>query len=568
MSENKPNPVIRVLPSLTDVAFVMPVLFLFLRMQGADYLLGDGDTGWHIRTGDWILQNWSVPYRDMFSYTKPGQPWFAWEWLWDVVFAWLHQHLGMGAVLLGSLLVICLTSAMLFRLVRRMSGNVLLAIVTTFIATAASSIHWLARPHLFTLLFVVIFCMVLERAREGRTRILAILPFLTVIWTNLHGGFFVGIVLIGAYAAGELVSWLIETEADVKRGALRRAKPYVLAAAGCAAASLINPYTYKLHVHMWRFLTGGFHMEHISEYLSISFQHPQALWFELMIVAGAIAGMWSLYRKRFAHAILIFGWMHLALISSRNIPIFVLVAAPIVAWALNEFLGRLASAPVAGWLRSAADSVRSIAAEIDETDRVPRLHVASAFAITIIGLLVYAPNAPEKFRPEYSKKRYPAKALEALREQDPSLRNVFTHDEWGDYLIYCCYPETKVFIDGRVDFYGPELGKKMLEALNVKYDWEHTLDRYDVETVLLPVDSPLAGALKESRPWRVVYDDGMAIAFRLTEPGRLARHFRTLGQPKASAVACDGGIHRDRKTTKTDNRDPRITQPNSRSESL
>ena len=188
MDNAKPNPVIRLLPSLTDVAFVMPVLFLFFRMSGTGYLLGDGDTGWHIRTGDWILQNRQVPSHDLFSYTKPGEPWFAWEWLWDVIFAWLHQHFGMGAVVLGSLLVICLTSAILFRLARNRSGNVLVAIAVTIVATAASTIHWLARPHLFTLFFVVIFCVLLERAREGRTRALLVLPPLTVLWTNLHGG--------------------------------------------------------------------------------------------------------------------------------------------------------------------------------------------------------------------------------------------------------------------------------------------------------------------------------------------------------------------------------------------
>ncbi len=78
-------------------------------------------------------------------------------------------------------------------------------------AAAASSIHWLARPHLFTLFFVVLFYAALEHVREGRTRLagipyLAILPAATVLWTNLHGGFFVGILMIAAYGAGELLN--------------------------------------------------------------------------------------------------------------------------------------------------------------------------------------------------------------------------------------------------------------------------------------------------------------------------------------------------------------------------
>ena len=61
---------VRLLPSLTDVAFLMPLAFLFLRMGGATGMLGDGDTGWHVRTGEWILANGRVPHEDMFSYTQ------------------------------------------------------------------------------------------------------------------------------------------------------------------------------------------------------------------------------------------------------------------------------------------------------------------------------------------------------------------------------------------------------------------------------------------------------------------------------------------------------------------
>ena len=60
------------------------------------------------------------------------------------------------------------------------------------LVTGGSAIHWLARPHLFTLLFTVIFYSILERVKDGKRRLLWWLPALTVLWTNLHGGFFVG----------------------------------------------------------------------------------------------------------------------------------------------------------------------------------------------------------------------------------------------------------------------------------------------------------------------------------------------------------------------------------------
>ena len=50
-------------------------------------------------------------------------------------------------------------------------------------------------PHLLTLLFAVIFCRILWSGRN-----LWLLPVLIIPWTNLHGGFFVGILFTMAYA--------------------------------------------------------------------------------------------------------------------------------------------------------------------------------------------------------------------------------------------------------------------------------------------------------------------------------------------------------------------------------
>src|ERR1700733_1977579 len=140
---------VRFLPSLTDVAFIVPLIFQFNQLGGAPSLLADGDTGWHLRTGEWIMAHGQVPQQDLFSYTQSGKAWYAWEWLWDVCFGFLNQHFGLAAVVTLSMLLICCTSAMLYRLVLRKCSNPIIAIAVTFLAAAGASIHWLARPHLF-----------------------------------------------------------------------------------------------------------------------------------------------------------------------------------------------------------------------------------------------------------------------------------------------------------------------------------------------------------------------------------------------------------------------------------
>ena len=73
--EARSKVVVKFLPSLADFAFLMPLVWLFGRLDGTKTLLGDCDTGWHIRTGEWIIANGWVPFRDLFSFTKPGAPW-------------------------------------------------------------------------------------------------------------------------------------------------------------------------------------------------------------------------------------------------------------------------------------------------------------------------------------------------------------------------------------------------------------------------------------------------------------------------------------------------------------
>ena len=171
---------VKLLPSLTDFAFLMPIAFLFGRMDGVKTLLSDCDTGWHIRTGEWILANGWVPMRDIFSFSKPGEPWFAWEWLSDIVLRLAERAgrtAGRGDVHASccsrspSPACSCWCGASRIRSWRSL---------VTMLAAAASSIHWLARPHLFTLLFLVLFYAALERVREGRTHIAGI-PFLAML---------------------------------------------------------------------------------------------------------------------------------------------------------------------------------------------------------------------------------------------------------------------------------------------------------------------------------------------------------------------------------------------------
>jgi hypothetical protein len=544
---------IKFLPSLTDFAFLLPIAFLFGRMDGVPTLLSDCDTGWHIRTGDWMVANHVVPTHDVFSFSKPNGVWYAWEWLSDLIFSGLNHLGGLRAVVLLSLLLLCVIFTLLFRLAAGRANRVV-AIAVTVLAVASSSVHWLARPHLFTLLFLVLFFHWLERVRAGHPRIAGIpyfvfLPVATVLWTNLHGGFIVGILMVAVYGAGETLTAAFSADPAVRRQAARRAIAWFGTALACLAASLANPYGWRLHVHLVEYLRDPYASQHISEFFTLSFHHPAAIFFEALLLASAVSAFWYGSQRRFTESLLLLLFAHAGLLAARNIPLFAIVSTPLVAAAITAWLERLPRFEVAAWLRRAGARFNELAAQTDATDRIPRWHLVSATGFVFVAAVLFAQNPPKQFRSEYDPKSYPADAIEVLRH-DPSAR-VFTHDEWGDYLIWRLYPTAKVFVDGRSDFYGDDFENQYIDVLNVKNDWQQILDGFGVNTILLPPSAPLAGVLKENSRWRAVYDDGVALIFRSVPTAA--------GKP-SSVVLKGSGAGRDREVTKTSASDQAITR--------
>lgn len=537
----KPSRVLRFLPSMTDLAFVMPLVFLFCGMQGTRTLLGDGDTGWHLRTGEWILAHGRVPDRDIFSFTRAGQPWFAWEWLWDLLFGWLHLHAGMAAVVLASSLVLALTFGLVFRMARRRS-DALMALVLTLVAAGASAGHWLARPHLFTMLFTVVFYDILERdSREpGAPHRLWWLPALMVLWTNLHGGFFTGILLIGAYAAGDF-GVLLRAATDVeRRQALRRGRRYLYTAAACSVATCANPYFYRLHVHIFQYLADGFYRGNIMEFQSLNFQSAQARYLEVLFVLGGAAAIQRLRRGRLAWPLLFVFWGHLALYSARNVEIFAILAAAPAAEFLSQGLKRVPRLELAGWLRRALTSVADFTHDLNLYDGGPRWPVMSVTAALVLAALLYAPRPPLVCRAAYDPKSFPVQAAGQL-ERTGQFGKVFTEDLWGGYLIYRQYPRGRVFIDGRSDFYGSDFATRYIKAIRAQAGWERFLAVYGVQTVLLPPDAPLSGVLRQSSAWHLTYDDGVALIFRSVQASVLSVQQVSAAPPRSSVAGSSYG---------------------------
>ena len=506
-------------PSLSDVAFLIPILVLFWYTTGVGWLLTDSDTGWHIRTGEWILRNDRVPAVDIFSFTRPCSPWFAWEWLSDVMMAAVHHVTGLRGIVLLSLVLLALTSIYIYRNALAESGHRLTAIVLTSLATAASTIHWLARPHLVTPLLAAVFVGTLIRVqRTGKSHLLLVLPLLTIFWVNLHGGFFVGIVLLITYALGSLVEDLIrENRVRVST----RAEKYALTAVACAVASLINPYGYRLHIHVAQYLGTSFYVQRISEFQSADFHSFSAAYFETLLALAIAAAFWHLASGRLIQVMLLLSWTHLALFSVRNIPIFAVVAAPGIALALREWLDYALSSGSLKWLwrfSGSASELESGLQLIAFHSKRDRFHCIPCLGVLTLAILLAHPGHFKALQAEFDRNRFPVVAASVLSHHAaPESIRLYADWQWGGYLIYRLWPSLKVFDDGRTDFYGPAFVQDGVDVWDAKSNWSRILSQYQVNATLLPVDSALATVLRERPDWTPVYQDKVAVLFERTD---------------------------------------------------
>ena len=218
-----------ILPKLDDILFT--ALFVAVIGLGPRLLNQDGDLGRHLTIGEYILDRGSIPTRDLFSYTLAGAALTPHEWLSQVIFAGANRLGGLDGVVIFSALLIAITFTLVYRQCYQRSKIALVSLAWAIVGAAAASLHWIARPHLFTLLMTLLWIGELERIRLGEHLRWWVMPILMLLWANLHGGFLVGFVILGIY----LISFQYSATS----------KMFTLGVIS-AMATLINPVGWRL----------------------------------------------------------------------------------------------------------------------------------------------------------------------------------------------------------------------------------------------------------------------------------------------------------------------------------
>jgi hypothetical protein len=492
------------LPSLSDCLLIAFLLLLFTQGAGWSILLADGDTGWHIRTGQHILATKTVPTVDLFSFNKPGEAWYAWEWAADVIFAAIHQHAGLPGLVFLSGLALCLAGIIAFRYMLWRGAAVHVAVIMSILMMEIAKIHFLARPHLFTLLLIPITMWMIDRDLRSPTRATWLLVPIAALWTNLHGGFLVLLMSLFIFTLVFGILALFGEERELPKLRFRR---FAWLSLACTLATLVNPYGYNLYTHVIPYLQSDWIKNAVQEFHSPQFRSESLRKFELLLFLGLCFVPAMLRRGQAAFALLMLIWAHAALTSVRHVPVYAFVAAVPIATELTflwrKWTGSATQHSVAGILRDLFDGFAVHAR---------RTSIWSTVFVLCLYFLTPAQSLPTDF-PDV---KFPAKMMAKHKQEwivEPVSKRILSSDSWGGYLIYHLSAHRKVFMDGRSDFYGPELGKKYFCFKSACEDWPALMDQFAFETVLLPRDWPLSGALRRDPNWELVDEDERAVWF-------------------------------------------------------
>jgi hypothetical protein len=510
--------------------------------------LTNTDIWWHLAAGRHMVEQGGFIYEDPFSYAPEGAEWVNVHWLFQLSAYLVHSAAGVGGLVLAKAFLFT-GACLVVLLVAWREETVPVAVALLSAAAYFARYLVLVRPVVFSLLFLAAFLLVLERfRREGRARLLWILPGLQVLWVNTQGLFILGPLTVLCYLAGDAAALLLKRLGPLRIGFQSplegsRLKTLLYFLLGTCAACLVTPYGprglalpfvlfSRLFSQAWTALPDVYSLnvaENVPSWMILE-ESPERLahvfWFGLTAL-----GSFIVTRKRLClpRLLLSGAFLYLALIAKRNVVLFLLVIVPVIvanlSAAFDELRPRLAAA-VEGvrWSRTLARSPLAASA-------------AALLLMAILGAGLARSSARDPSTLGLAPFRYPVEAAGILERQDFE-GNVFNSVRYGGYLIWRLHPRKKVFIDGRLVIRSREAFRDYLRLFDEPELFYALQERYGITRAILPTSGfgphlGLARTLYRDRRWRLVYADGACALFSLdsstesetidlSSPGRVA----------------------------------------------
>jgi hypothetical protein len=441
----------------------------------------DNDFWWHARTGAYVLQH-GIPRHDPFSWTRGGDAWVAHEWLSEVVIALLVPSVGYGAALAVFVAAGLASLAVAAALARSLGARPSVVALLSVVACGVVAPFLTVRPQLLSWpLFALTFASLTadqERPRRGTW----LLPPMFALWANLHLGFLFGLLLVGL--------WWVAAVWERARGypgrQIGRASAIAIL---CVVAASANPSGPALLWYPLRYISDGqVAAARVAEWQRPDITFPLHGPIFVTVVALVLSALVR-PRPRAFHVLVALTFAGLSLDAVRHAPFAAIALLPIAGPAIARRTPQPASPT--------------------PEPRVPLFAAVLALALVVaLGAAAAASSGAAVSPGRPDERGYPAAAAEYIRAHHTSESRLWNDYNSGGFLIDQLYPEVRVFVDGRTDFYGDALLQDYITMQDAKDGWRELFDQYEINLALVPDQVALATALESEPGWARVYEEG------------------------------------------------------------
>lgn len=497
-----------------DVVFILLSFVVFLTARQG--LLDDPGLGWHLRNIDAMLAKGGWLTVDPFTEPLDGplRPWYSNQWLGEIPF-WLGERwAGLEGIAAVAAILLAFTLRCLYRVLLADGSPWPVAAFWTSQAAMGISCSWVARPNLFTLLFLLAsarICILFHERRCSRRTTLWLVP-LFALWANIHGGFLAGFVVLGTTVLVDALLAMLASNPDTRAAARRRAGHLAFLSVGVFLGTLLNPYGLSLYRWVLQLLGEPYFMDLHQEWRSPDFHGKGGIRFEWLMLLFPLVLALSKRRPNLVELGLALVWFHFALTGFRYVALWVMVVAPLLARSSLQI----------PWLRLQARRFL----ESGEGVQWFAVRPGRPWLWSLVGailLLALARGAEGRFachQPEI----LPAHALNRFLHVYADWRQahghrpvVFHSYDWGGYLTWHGGPDFRNWIDDRNEVQGKDHIQEYFSIADAEPGWMEKLDHYGVQLICIHPQAALSFRLAEDARWRELYRDHWAIIFARTE---------------------------------------------------
>ena len=440
--------------------------------------IADTDFFWHLTYGRWMVEHSAIPTGDIFSWTFAGQPYQLTQWMGEAAMGIAYNLGGLGGTKILSVVLAGITIGFAWLGARRYVHNSVafgLAVLCNLVQIVTPM-----RPQLFSFALLAIAAyLVVSYIETRRPKYLIAYPALMAFWVNLHGGFIVGLLLIGMLAAGLTGEALL---AKRLKASIRELIPVWVTVAAATVATLLNPY--GINAILTVLMIGGLRSSSvISEWMPVNLTNELG-WFYLLNLVPFVALMSiSEAKPRLTHGMIAGFFLVFGVLANRQVAMCAAVMAPLTAALLSR------TPHYARMLPTLEDPSRPI-----------------IYTLILAMLAGSFPAIAAKGNGTWDATlnlQYPIKASDYLEQHDLSGR-VLSDTLEASYLIHRGIP---VFVDGRMDLYRDQFYFEWYLASRATPGWEKVLEMHKPKALLLRLDMAIRQAALAGGKWKQVYED-------------------------------------------------------------